>query len=180
MPLNVGEYGRRYLLRAVVANKALGANLPQDAVYGYATNDGINAPLKGTKRYSVYFNAPTAQHRAGELPPVNPNGFWSVTIYKADRALVDNKAVSYNAIGVGPLGPTIQGHDACFNSDKSLDLYLSVDPPGGAQACNWIPIPPDGGATATDADFIVFLRMYWSDQAVLRGTWIPPAVQQVN
>jgi hypothetical protein len=181
MPLNVGDYGRRYLLRAFVAEKALGANLPQDAVYGYATDDNNNGPLKGTNRYTVHFNTPTAQHKAGEVPPVNWKGFWSVTIYKADGTLVDKPGVLYNAIGVGPLGPTIQGHNACFNSDRSLDLYLQTDPPSGAtQFCNWIPIPPDGGATANDPDFIVFLRMYWPDQAVLRGRWIPPVVQKVN
>jgi hypothetical protein len=34
--LEVGDYGVRYLLRAIVAKNALGANRPQDAVYGTA------------------------------------------------------------------------------------------------------------------------------------------------
>jgi hypothetical protein len=169
------------LLRAFVAEKALGANVPQDAVYGYATSDNSNNPLKGTNRYVIHFNAPTARHQAGEVPPVNSQGFWSVTIYNADGTLVDNPMVNYNAIGVGPLGPTIQSHSACFNSDGSLDLYLQTDQPSDAtQVCNWIPIPPTGGATASDADFIVFLRMYWPDQTVLNGRWIPPVVQKTN
>jgi hypothetical protein len=181
MPLNVGQYGSQFLLRAIVAEKALGANLPEDAVYGYTTSDNGNNPVKGTNRYTVHWNAPTSQRKAGELPPVNAKGFWSVTIYKADGTLVDNKAVTYNAIGVGPLGPTIQAHNACFNPDGSLDLYLQTDPPSGAtQFCNWIPIPPTGGATASDPDFIVFLRMYWPEQAVLSGKWIPPAIQKVD
>jgi hypothetical protein len=181
MPLNVGEYGRRYLLRAVVANKALGANLPEDAVYGYATNDGGGTPVKGTNRYTIHFAAPTNRHSPGELPPVNPNGFWSVTIYRADGSLVDNPTVKYNAIGVGPLGPTIQDHTACFNPDHSLDLYLQADQPtNAAQVCNWIPIPSDEQLPADQADFIVFLRMYWPDQSVLRGRWIPPVVRQLN
>jgi hypothetical protein len=181
MPLNVGEYGRQYLLRAVVAEKALGANLPEDAVYGYATNDGSGSALKGANSYTIHFDAPTAQHRAGELPPVNKKAFWSVTIYKAYGTLVDKPGVDYNAIGVGPLGPTIQDHSACFNSDGSLDLYLQADrPTNSAHVCNWLPIPPDGGATASAPDFIVFLRMYWPDAAVLRGSWIPPVVEQTN
>lgn len=181
MPLNVGEYGRRYLLRAVVANKALGANLPEDAVYGYATSDGGGSPVKGKNRYTIHFAAPTNRHIAGELPPVNKNGFWSVTIYKADGTLVDKPGVKYNAIGVGPLGPTIQDHTACFNRDGSLDLYLQADQPASAvQACNWIPIPSDEELAADQPDFIVFLRMYWPDQAVLRGRWIPPVVRQLN
>ncbi len=35
MPLNVGDYGRRYLLRALVAKNALGANRAEDAVMLY-------------------------------------------------------------------------------------------------------------------------------------------------
>jgi hypothetical protein len=182
MPLNVGEYGRRYLLRAVVANKALGANLPEDAVYGYTTNDGGGNPLKGKNRYTIHFAAATNRHIAGEVPPVSINSFWSVTIYRADGRLVDKPGVTYNAIGVGPQGvATIQNHTACFNRDGSLDLYLQADQPSdAAQACNWIPIPDDEQLAADEPDFIVFLRMYWPDQAVLRGRWIPPAVRQLN
>ena len=39
VPLDVGDYGINYLLRALVAKKALGANRPQDAVYGYGAYD---------------------------------------------------------------------------------------------------------------------------------------------
>jgi hypothetical protein len=175
----LGDYGRHYLFRALVAEKALGANLPEDAVYDYAVYDNSNNPLKSTNRYVVHFNPETAQTFA--LPPVNPQAFWSVTIYNADGTLVDNSVVDYNAIGVGPLGPTIQGHSACFNADGSLDLYIQADPPSGAtQFCNWLPISPEGSADPTQSDFIVFLRMYWPDQIVLNGGWIPPAVQRVD
>jgi hypothetical protein len=175
----LGDYGRHYLFRALVAEKALGANLPEDAVYGYGIDDNSNNPLKSTNQYVVHFNAKTAQ--TFQLPPVNPNGFWSVTIYNANGTLVDNNVVNYNAIGVGPLGPTIQDHNACFNADGSLDLYIQADPPSGAtQFCNWLPISPEGSADPTQPDFIVFLRMYWPDQVVLNGNWIPPAVQKVN
>lgn len=171
---NLGDYGTEYLLRAIVAKQALGANLPEDAVYGYATMDNGGNPLKAGNRYVVSFEA-------GQLPPVNPAGFWSVTIYNADGTLVDNPVVNYNAIGVGPLGPTIQDHNACFNADGSLDLYFQADQPSDpTQRCNWIPISPQGSADPTKNDFIVFLRMYWPDQVVLDGGWIPPAVQKLN
>ena len=93
-----------------------------------------------------------------------------MTIYNLDGTLVANNVVDYNAIGM----PYVQGHQACFNSDQSLDLYLQVDSPGsGKPFCNWLPTPPGAG-------FIVFLRMYWPDQAVLNGRWIPPGIQKVN
>jgi hypothetical protein len=180
MPINnIGDYGKKYLVRALVAEKALGGNLPADAVYGYAVNDGNDQLLKGSNRYVLHFNSKTAP--TFQLPPVNPSGFWSVTIYNADGTLVDNNAVNYNAIGVGPLGPTIQGHNACFNADGSLDLYIQADPPSGAtQLCNWLPVSPEASSDPSQPDFIVFLRMYWPDQVVLNGNWIPPAVQKVN
>ena len=170
MPLNVGTYGNQYLLRAEVAENALGANNPIDAVYGYTMNDGTNTQVDGSNHYVIHFNAPTNKQNAGEIPPVNPKAFWSVTIYNSDGTLVTNHVVDYNAIGV----PYVQGHHACFNSDHSLDLHLQADPPSGAQAfCNWLPTPRDKA-------YIVFLRMYWPDQAILNGRWIPPAIQKVN
>ena len=181
MPLNVGDYGRRYLLRAIVAEQALGANLPADAVYGYTGKDNGNNAVKGTNTYKIHFNPETSRHLAGEIPPVNPKAFWSVTIYKADGTLLDTEGVDYNAIGWSALGPTIQGHSFCYNSDKSLDIYLQATRPSGAiESCNWLPIPTSGGATVNDADFIVFLRMYWPDQVVLHRRWIPPAVTKTN
>lgn len=183
MPLNVGDYGRRYLLRAFVAQKALGANLPEDAVYAYSTLDGSGAALKGSGQYAIHFAAPTPRKDAGEVPPVNPQAFWSVTIYNNDGTLVDKPGVTYNAIGVGPtaLGPTIQGHTACINADGSLDLYLQADRPTDSnKICNWLPIPATPADPSVTGDFIVFLRMYWPDQSVLQRRWIPPAITPGN
>ena len=67
----------------------------------------------------------------------------------------------------------VQNHNACFNSDGSLDLYLQPDePPANTnQKCNWLPTPK--GVTP----YIAFLRLYWPDQVVLtKGGWIPPKI----
>ena len=173
MPLNVGDYGRRYLLRAMVAKSALGANRAADAVYGYTTHDSGGAEpenvLTGANRYILHFDAPTSEMKACEVPPVNRDGFWSVTMYKADGTLVDNKRVDYNAIG----GLEVQAHKASFNSDKSLDIYIQADKPSDSkQFNNWLPAP--------EGEFIIFLRMYWPDEAVTGGSWYPPGVQKVN
>ena len=168
----IGEYGNRYLLRAEVAQRALGANNPQDAVYGYTQNDGLNSPLDGTQSYHIHFSPPgsTAGH---SIPPVN--GFWSVTIYNANGTLVKNQDaldhnVLYNAIG----GQMVQGHSACFNKDGSLDLYLQpTAPAGGTAFCNWLPTP------GTSGPYIVFLRMYWPSNAILTKDWIPPRIEPI-
>lgn len=168
--LDVGTYNRRYLLRAEVAKQALGANRPADAVYGYTTVDGTGADLNGSKNYTIHFQKPNT--REG-IPPVNKNGFWSLTIYDANGKLVPwpntGETLQWNAVG----DPMVQNHNACFNSDGSLDLYLQPDePPANTnQKCNWLPTPK--GVTP----YIAFLRLYWPDQVVLtKGGWIPPKI----
>ena len=187
LPLDVGDYGINYLLRALVAKKALGANRPEDAVYGYGAFDsrGIDTAnlLDGANRYVVHFSPETNLHRTGEIPPVNqgspmsPGGFWSVTLYDANGFLVKNVNMdpnaSYNAIGI----PYVQNHKACPNADGSLDLYIQSDAPSDPkQFCNWLETPLPDGSNATTSKFILFLRAYWPNQAVLNGRWNPPPI----
>jgi DNA sulfur modification protein DndE len=190
LPLNVGSYDQRYLLRAFVAERALGANLPADAVYGYTQEDGRGANLSGTERYQIHFDPPTDRRVRGQLPPVSDKAFWSLTIYNNDGTLVAPPTnpppagwPTYNAIGVGPKSfgkdrATIQAHEACFNADGSLDIWLRSDPPTDpSQLCNWIPIPPTKKDPAmTGGDFIAFLRLYMPDDSVLNRRWIPPRI----
>jgi hypothetical protein len=162
--LDVGTYGNNYLLRAEVAQQALGANNPIDAVYGITSNDGTGAALSGDTNYRIHFAATGPEG----IPPVN--GFWSLTIYNIDGTLVANTVVNYNAIGV----PYVQGHMAKFNADNSLDLYLqSTQPAAGTAFQNWLPTPAGKG-------YIAFLRMYWPDQSILEKKWIPPPIVKAN
>jgi hypothetical protein len=169
MPLNLGSYGRRYLLRALVALHAIGANSTADAVYAFSTQDGAGNLLTGANNYTLHFSPKTLQGLPGQVPPVNRKSFWSVTLYNSPKEnLVDNN-VGYNAIGY----PEIQAHNACFNPDGSLDLYFGVAAPSDATlACNWIPAPP--------GEFLLFLRMYWPDNTITDGPWVPPAITKVN
>ncbi len=82
---------------------------------------------------------------------------------------------SYNAIGV----PYVQNHQACPNADGSLDLYIQVEAPSDPKHfCNWLETPLPDGSNATTSKFILFLRMYWPDNAVLRSIygWYPPPI----
>ncbi|MBB5317463.1 DUF1254 domain-containing protein [Tunturibacter empetritectus] len=165
--LDVGVYGRRYLLRAEVAQQALGANRKEDAVYGYTQTDGRGIKLRGDVNYAIHF-LPVGQD-AGGIPPVHQGGFWSLTIYDADGKLVPSPdpAANWNAVGM----PMVQNHSACFNGDGSLDLYLqaTAPPAGSKQFCNWLPTPAKGG-------YIAFLRMYWPADAILNKDWVPPGI----
>jgi len=161
--LGVGIYGKQYLLRAEVALHALGANNPVDAVYGVTFFDGKGKALDGSKNYKIHFDKTGGQ----SIPPIDGNGFWSLTIYDAQGKLIPySNGMTYNAIGI----PFVQKHSACLNSDGSLDLYLQAKPPTGTAAlCNWLQTPASGPYQA-------FLRMYWPDPAILNKQWVPPPI----
>lgn len=163
--LGVGTYGKQYLLRAEVALHALGANNPIDAVYGVTFSDGRGKALDGSKNYKIHFDKTGGQR----IPPIDGNGFWSLTIYDALGKLVPySDGMTYNAIGI----PFVQKHQACLNMDGSLDLYLQAKPPTDPTAlCNWLQTPASGGYQA-------FLRMYWPDPDILNSKWIPPPIMK--
>ncbi len=178
--LNVGDYGTKYLLRALVAKDALGANRPQDAVYGYGTHDSAGTSdsnlLHGTNNYVLHFKAPTSQKTPLEIPPIDGNGFWSITLYNADGTLVDNKAATYHALST----KEVENHNACLNDDGSLDIYVQATPPSDPkQLCNWLEAP-QSTADNNNGRFILFMRMYWPDAAITNGNWYPPAIQKTN
>jgi hypothetical protein len=149
----MGRYGQDYLWRAVVAVVGLGANVPEDAIYPRATTDVSNEPLNGRNKYVVRF-------AEGALPPVK--AFWSVTMYNAKQAFVDN-----------PIGRfVVSDHDSLsFGDDGSLTLYVQHESPGRDRESNWLPAPADS--------FNLVLRLYWPTRAILDGEWRPPAIERL-
>jgi hypothetical protein len=152
--LQTGLYGTDYLQRALVTAIGLGANRPQDAVYPYTQVDGDGKPLSGAHTYRVRLPK-------GETPPVK--GFWSLTMYDPGYFFVPNSLDRYTLSSRNALRP---------NEDGSLDLYLQHESPGKARESNWLPAPR--------GNFILMLRMYWPGEAVLDGSWKPPAVSRVE
>jgi hypothetical protein len=151
---NLGKYETNYPFRSLVAMFALGANLPEDALYPRARVDGDGRPLTGANRYVIHF-------AKGELPPVE--AFWSVTLYNSKQAMVENP------IGRYAIGDRDKLH---YDADGSLTLYIQHDSPGGDKEANWLPAPGD--------DFNLFMRLYWPKKEALDGTWKAPAVQRVK
>jgi hypothetical protein len=150
---DLGAYGTRYLDRAAIACMALGANLPQDAIYPMTRVDNAGQPLSGKNKYVLHF----AQ---GQLPPVK--AFWSVTMYNNQQFFVANPLNRY-ALG--------DRDRLQFNPDGSLDLYIQHGSPGQAREANWLPAPAEG--------FNLIMRLYWPKKPVLDGVWVPPPVQRV-
>jgi hypothetical protein len=154
--MNIGAFGTDYDTRAYIALIALGANLPQDALYPTTFTDGDGKPLNGDNRYVLHFDKDLT-------PPVR--AFWSLTMYDPQSYFVDNPINRYAISSWMPLKE---------NEDGSLDIYIQHGSPGADKEANWLPAPPGG--------FNITLRMYWPKDlppSILDGSWKPPAVKQI-
>jgi len=149
----VGDYGRNYLGRAVIASAALGANTRPETVYPLAVADREGRPLAGRHRYTVRFPR-------GQLPPAD--AFWSLTMYGRDRYLVPNQIDRY---AIGDRTPGLRR-----GPDGSLTIHIQHHPPSGPARANWLPAPP--GA------FRLALRIYEPRRSVLAGRWKPPPIRR--
>jgi hypothetical protein len=164
MSLNLGAYGRSYLLRAVVAYSGLGANLYKDAVYAGAFEDSTGQRLNGAHGYTLHFDE-------GQFPPVDPRAFWSVTLYNSPAENLFDNPIGRNGLGI----PTVQNNSLVPNPDGSLTFYIQADAPTDPnEYSNWLPCPP--------GDFILLLRMYMPTHKLFQQTdpWVPQAVQRVD
>ena len=153
---HLGSYGTNYTLRVgVLREAALAVNLPEDALYSASRTDAAGNPYTGAHNYVLHFEK-------NNTPPVN--AFWSLTMYNNRQRFVDNPL---NRYAISPhLGPLN------YNADGSLDIYIQNASPGPDKECNWLPAPSGG--------FNLQLRLYWPQESALEGSWIPPAVQQVE
>jgi hypothetical protein len=149
----LGRYGINYLARAATARIAIGANPPEDAVYMSCEADSSGERLRGSIAYKMHFDA-------SQLPPVR--AFWSVTAYDESGYFIPNRINRY-AIG--------DRDKLRFNPDGSLDLDIQGEGPGPDRESNWLP----SGAGA----FNLTIRLYWPKDAILNGTWHPPALVPV-
>ncbi|MEZ4883949.1 MAG: DUF1254 domain-containing protein [Chitinophagales bacterium] len=151
----IGTYGTDYLRRAYIDFIALGACIPEDAVYPNCTLDANNKPLDAQNNYQIHFEA-------NQIPPAR--AFWSLTAYNADEFLVENEL---NRFALG------DRDDLKYNKDGSLDLYIQSESPSKENLSNWLPIPQRGAFSLT-------LRVYWPKEEVLNGDWEIPFVVPVE
>jgi hypothetical protein len=152
--LEKGRYGTNYLYRAGWTRAGVGGNRTEDLIYRACQADCEGRPLSGEHAYVIHFGK-------GQTPPVN--AFWSLTMYGSDFLPVRNVIRRHALSDRSPLK---------FNSDGSLDIFISHENPSWDREANWLPAP--GGR------FLVALRLYWPKQEAVRGTWQPPAVRRVS
>ncbi|HEU4944459.1 MAG TPA: DUF1254 domain-containing protein [Solirubrobacterales bacterium] len=149
----VGTYGTDYLRRAQIANVALGAVHPRDAIFPFTEVDHEGDRLNGAHRYVLRFEP-------GELPPVG--ALWSLALYDMDQLPVDNPLDRY-ALG--------DRDELELGADGSLEIAIQHDRPPGSDA-NWLPAP--------EGDFNLMLHMYWPKRRALSGEWTIPPVTRIG
>ncbi|WP_333790687.1 DUF1254 domain-containing protein [Sphingorhabdus sp.] len=108
-----------------------------------------------TGRYVLHFNR-------DQIPEAK--AFWSVTVYNTNYDLHPNPL---NRFSFG-------SHDKGLKFDKNggVTFYLQADAPTRQFQSNWLPIPK--------APFNLFLRAYLPGEALIRQSYVPPAVSKVD
>ncbi|MGA2875959.1 MAG: DUF1214 domain-containing protein [Nitrososphaerales archaeon] len=148
----LGVPGNGIFLRAAHAQLFPGpVNVPQEAMYWWTNTDGAGHALSGVHNSIMHFPA-------GQLPP--NNAFWSLTMGDAKNRYVANPIKRYSVSDRSGLVP---------NADGSVDIYLQNTAPTGHES-NWLPAPT--------GKFILWLRAYMPDQAILDGKYkVPPIIK---
>ena len=155
-PDNLGAFGIDYIHRAGMMYAGPYDNRRTETKYYWTDNDTELTQLNGNSLYAVVF--PKSQ-----LPPVK--GFWSLTVYDRQHLFYANDLNRYS------LG-TKSYKTLKYDPDGALTLYLGNKSPGKDKEANWIPAPAD--------EFSLWLRAYWPEQAILDGSWKPPAIRKMQ
>ncbi len=150
--VNNAEWGLDYYNRTGTARSNMFDNRPNETQYFYTDNTSDGEKLVGKNNYKVTF-------KAGELPPVN--GFWSMTMYNEHHLFHANEL---NRFSLGTKNKTLK-----YGEDGSLTLYVGNENPGVENESNWLPAP--------EGEFSVYIRAYWGQEGITKGTWIPPLVE---
>jgi hypothetical protein len=154
---NGAAFGTDYFSRTAVAKSNILVNKPEETKYFYQDLDEKGARLNGGSRYTVTF-------ANGQLPPVK--GFWSLTMYNRHHFFEPN-AIKRYSVGT-------KNKDLKKAADGSLTIYVqSAEPADPLERANWLPSP-------ANADFSLFVRAYWPEDAIKGGQWTPPAVVKVQ
>jgi len=158
-PSHLGNYGRDYALRAVIALIGLAALEPTEAVYMISLTDKERKPLTGENRYRLRFEK-------GAMPPVD--AFWSLSIYEVmpdQRSFFVDNPIHRYAIGDRTKGLKV-------NADGSVDIHIRHQSPGKELESNWLPAPP--------GVLRLCFRAYQPREPILKGDYSLPWIQRLE
>lgn len=152
--LDIGNYDKKYIARALVAKHGIWANTPQESIYFMARTDSNGELLQGANGYEITFPK-------GMEPPVN--AFWSISYYDKNGSLIDTP--------MGNASVNSAYSDIFYNEDGSLTLYIGQKDPGFARQSNWI--------YSHDGIFHLNLRCYNPKQQLLDLDYQVPAIVRI-
>lgn len=143
--------------RALVALEGLGANPVDIAIYPKAEKDDKGEELNGKNKYVIHFEKDA-------LPPTEEQGFWSITAYGEDKALIDNPIDKYLIN---------DRSDYIYNADGSLDIFVQKEAPNNPELeVNWLPVDNEV--------FHLYMRVYLPAKEAMDGTWKAPSITKIS
>jgi hypothetical protein len=152
----IGNYGSDYIVRALVSQHGIWANVPEESLYVMARLDADGALLHGAHRYEISFPS-------GQMPPVD--AFWSISYYDEHGRLVAH-----------PSGrTTVNSLYSALVPDEDGSLTIEIgpkEPSNPRRAANWLP--------SHDGPFNLNLRCYNPRPAMLSLDYRVPAVRRVG
>ena len=156
-PMNMGSFGRDYLLRAIAVYGGAGGNIPAESMYPNAFSDAEGRLLTGDYDYTITFPK-------GDMPPAL--AFWSITLMDANTRLMIDNPIHRNFIG-----STTEG--LRYNADGSLTIVISAkEPADPILRSNWLP-------SARGIRLQLVMRIYRPTADALAGKYsAPPILRQ--
>jgi hypothetical protein len=152
----IGNYGSDYIVRALVSQHGIWANVPEESIYVMAWLDADGALLHGAHRYEIRFPP-------GQTPPVD--AFWSISYYDERGRLMAH-----------PSGRTTVNSlysNLTLDDDGSLTIEIGPEEPSNPQrTSNWLP--------SHDGAFNLNMRCYNPQSAMLSLDYRVPAVRRVG
>ena len=151
----IGNYGSDYIVRALVSQHGIWANVPEESIYVMARLDADGALLHGAHRYEIRFPP-------GETPPVD--AFWSISYYDEHGRLVAH-----------PSGRTTVGSlydPPIAETDGSVVIEIGPAPSRPERTNNWLP--------THDGPFNLNLRCYNPGRDMLSQAYRVPPVRRVD
>ncbi len=154
---NIGFWGTNYLDRSSITQFCQYCNDIESSAYYDVFKDSNDQQLNGASGgYVLTFER-------DQIPQARE--FWSVTSYISETiTLHRNPEDKYVVAGYTPGLET--------NEDGSISIYATPTPPPGVSTANWLPVP--------DGPFSMMLRVYGPEGSVAAGTYVPPAVREIN
>jgi hypothetical protein len=147
------DFGTNYLVRAVLARAGILAAPFSSNLYPSTFFDGNGTQLNGNVVHTLTLPAGST--------PIDPRGFWSVTLTGIDEYFVPN---AINRYSISNRTPGVQ-----FNSDGGITFIIQCNDPGGTLSANWLPAPC--------GPYRLQMRMYMPTAAALGSSFTIPAVQ---